>query len=151
MGNLKIPFEVGDKAVFSKTITETDVILYAGITGDMSPPHTDQEYMSKTALKACVAHGILTMGVSAATEFFLLSYGPKSQALKDCGLSYLSYGYDKVRFIKPVFFGDTITATYEMISIDNEKMRSVGRLTSVNQKGETVFASEHIMVYFPPK
>ena len=147
----KIPSEIGDKSVFSKTITETDIIIYAGISGDMSPPHINQDYMSKTELKSCVAHGILTLAVSAATEYIILCYGPKAQALQECGLSYLSYGYDKVRFLKPVYPGDTITATYEVISVDNEKMRSVARLSAVNQRDDLVFVSEHIMVYFPPK
>jgi len=147
----KIPFVVGDKAVSSKTITETDVVIYAGISGDMSPPHVNQDYMSRTELNKCVAHGILTMGVSAATEYIMLSHGPKSQALRESGLSYLSYGYDKVRFIKPVYFGDTITATYEMIDVDDERMRTTARLSAVNQRGELVFVSEHIMVYFLPK
>ena len=147
----KIPFVVGDKSVFSKTITETDVIIYAGISGDFSPPHVNQDYMSKTELKACVAHGILTMSVSSATEYIILCYGPKAQALKESGLTYLSYGYDKVRFIKPVYFGDTITATYEIIFVDDEKMRTTARLSAINQRGDLVFVSEHIMIYFPPK
>jgi len=147
----KIPFVVGDKAVFSKTITETDVVMYAGISGDMSPPHVNQDYMSKTELKTRVAHGILTMGVSAATEYIILCYGPKAQALQESGLTYLSYGYDKVRFLKPVYFGDTITATYEIILVDDEKMRTTARLSAVNQRGDLVFVSEHILIYFPPK
>lgn len=145
-----IPFEIGDNAVIAKTITETDVILYAGISGDFSPPHVNRDYMSKTELKHCVAHGILTMAVSAATEYIFLSYGSKAKVLADSGLTYLSYGYDKVRFIKPVFFGDTITATYEIIAVDNEKMRTTAKLSAINQRGELVFVSEHIMVYFPP-
>ncbi len=149
MAEHKIPFSVGDKSEFCKTVTETDVSLFAGISGDMNPVHVNADYMSKTDLKERIVHGLLVFSIASGTEYVFLSHHPKAHLLDECGLTYLSAGYDKVRFLKPVFFGDTLTSTYEVTEVDEEAMKSYASLNVVNQKGELVFVAKHILKYFP--
>lgn len=145
----RIPFCPGDKATFSKTITETDVILFAGISGDMNPVHVNADYMQKTEMGERIAHGLLVFSIASGVEYVFLSHHPKAYLLEANGLTYLSAGYDKVRFLKPVFFNDTMTATYEILSVDEEHMKSIASLNAKNQKGELVFVSTHILKYLP--
>ena len=65
-----IPLKIGDSAVFEKTITETDVVLFGGLTGDYSQMHFNEEYMKKTMYGTRIAHGILTfaIGCTASTK-----------------------------------------------------------------------------------
>jgi len=146
---LKIPFEVGDRVSTSKTISESDIYLFAGVSGDMNPVHVNEQYMSQTDLKHRIAHGLLVFSIASGTECTLLSYHPHASKMEDCGITYLSYGYDKVRFLKPVFIGDTVTSTYEVAEIDDEIMRSLGKMTVVNQNGDLVFVATHILKFFP--
>ena len=69
MDNLQLPFNIGDTCSFSKTLTETDVYLFAGVTGDFSKMHTNEAFMRKTRYKTRMVHGVLTfaIGVTAST------------------------------------------------------------------------------------
>lgn len=149
MNELQIPFEIGDSATFTKTISECDVYLFAGITGDMNQVHLDEAYASTTDLKHRIAHGCLTFSIGASAETVLLN--EKKKELNSCGLTYLSYGYDKLRFLKPVYFGDTVTGKYELVDINNETMKTVAHLTMTNQHGETVCVCDHLWKFFPKK
>jgi 3-hydroxybutyryl-CoA dehydratase len=130
---------------FSKTVGESDVYLFAGITGDLSPNHVNEEAMRQTVYGARIAHGALLIGyMSAASTLIVmkgLSLGPNSNAV--------SLGYDRVRFLKAVRFGDTITVTYTLAAIDEERRRSEARVEVHNQHGELVAAATHIMKWVP--
>ena len=91
--------EVGQKASFTKTVTEADVYNYAGVSGDFNPAHMNEEYAKNTAFKTRIAHGMLSAGFISAV------LGTK---LPGPGTIYLN---QDLRFTKPVQFGDTITAT----------------------------------------
>jgi len=93
-----------------------------------------------------VAHGMLTFSIASAAETELLN--AKFQEMEDAGISYLSAGYEHVRFIKPVLFGDTLNTSYELISVDNETKKTVGHLTVVNQRGDVVLIGDHILKFF---
>lgn len=147
--DLKIPFEIGDKATSGKTIGESDVYLFAGISGDMNPVHVNEQYMSQTDLKCRIAHGLLVFSLASATEYILLSHHPNASKMDESGLTYLSSGYDKVRFLKPVFIGDTMNSTYEIKAIDCTTMRSTAHLSAVNQHGELVFVADHTLKFLP--
>src|SRR5215475_16194889 len=102
---------IGSFSVFTKTVSESDVYLYAGISGDFSPNHINEEYMRGGAYGRRVAHGTLLLGfMSAASANLYLGRT-------------VSLGYDRVRFIKPVFFGDTIRTEYKIVRYDWEKKR----------------------------
>ncbi|CAN5235165.1 MaoC/PaaZ C-terminal domain-containing protein [soil metagenome] len=125
----------------SKTVSESDVYLFAGITGDFSPNHVDEDYMSRTAFGHRIAHGALLVGyMSRASTMIVetgLSLGPD--------MTPVSLGYDRVRFLKPVFIGDTITVNYVVTGIDNAKARSEAKVEVTNQHDETVAVATHIM------
>lgn len=145
----KIPFQVGDQATSSKTVSEGEIYLFAGISGDMNPVHVNEQYMSRTDMKRRIAHGLYVFSMASATEYIILSHHPNAKKMDESGLTYLSYGYDHVRFLKPVYIGDTLTSTYEVTAIENDAMRLIAQLSVVNQEDELVFVARHILKFFP--
>jgi acyl dehydratase len=127
---------IGRRVTFSKTITESDVYLFAGITGDFSPNHVDEEYMRKTRYGRRIAHGALAIGFMSKTSTMVLEGLPGT---------WISYGYDKVRFPAPLFFGDTITVAYEIVERDPAQLKTFARVTCTTQDGRVVAAATHIL------
>jgi len=127
---------IGLKTRVTKTVSESDVYLFAGITGDLDPNHVDEEYASKTSLGHRVAHGALIVGYTSAAS---------TRILQDFDRPMVSVGYDRIRFLKPVYFGDTITIDYEITGIEREKERTIARIEVKNQRDELVAVATHIM------
>ncbi|MEA2629510.1 MAG: 3-hydroxybutyryl-CoA dehydratase [Chloroflexota bacterium] len=127
---------VGLRTTFTKTVSESDVYLFAGITGDLDPNHVDEEYCRKTSLGHRVAHGALIVGYTS---------GASTRILQDFERPMVSVGYDRIRFLKPVYFGDTITIEYEISSIERERERTVAKIEVKNQRDELVMVATHIM------
>lgn len=94
---------IGDKAEFTKSITEEDVILFAKISGDDNPVHLDEEYAKQTFFKQRIAHGFLVGSLISAAI---------AKKLPGNGTIYLS---QNLKFVAPVFLNDTITAQLEVI------------------------------------
>ena len=117
---------VGDSAQISKTITEGDIELFAGVTGDFNPVHLDQAYAEKTMFKGRIAHGLLSVGLLSSIL---------GNILPGYGTIYLS---QEVKFLAPVRIGDTITARVEVIELIPEKNRAKFRTTCINQDGKMV-------------
>ncbi len=130
--------EVGMKASFSKTITETDVYLFAGITGDFNPMHLNEEFAKLTPFGTRIAHGGLPQSLIAPV------LGTKLPGLGTVAVEI------KTRFKAPTFFGDTITASAEVVEKLDEKRRVRLQLLWTNQRGETVATGEAIVIP-PPK
>ncbi|MDU1911180.1 MaoC family dehydratase [Fusobacterium sp.] len=122
--------KIGMKAQVTKTITEADVILYAGITLDINPAHLNEEYAKKTIFKHRIAHGMLTAGLVSAV------LGTK---LPGEGSIYMG---QELMFTAPVYFGDTITATAEIIELIPEKNRVILLTTCTNQDGKEVLKGQ---------
>ena len=127
---------IGLRTRFSKTVSESDVYLFAGITGDLDPNHVDEEYCRKTSLGHRVAHGALILGYTSAAS---------TRILQDFDRPMVSVGYDRIRFLKPVYFGDTITIDYEITGIEREKERTLAKIEVKNQRDELVAVATHIM------
>ena len=127
---------VGIKTRITKTVSESDVYLFAGITGDLDPNHVDEEYCRKTSLGHRVAHGALIVGYTSAASTLIL---------RDFDRPMVSVGYDRIRFLKPVYFGDTITIDYEITGVEREKERTLGKIEVKNQREELVAVATHIM------
>jgi len=142
MSEVKVPFEIGDSCTFTKTISESDVYMFAGITGDFSQMHMNEAFMNTTKYKTRIVHGVLTFALGSTASTLI-----QTQAKAE--IPSVSYGYDRLRFVKPVYFGDTVTATYTIIEIDNESLKSVGKVEVVNQHGEVVVVANHILKFFP--
>ena len=133
--------KVGDQVRFSKTVGESDVYLFAGITGDLAPNHVDEAFMRRTSYGRRIAHGALLIGfMSTASTMMVERHG---------GLvgdeTPVSLGYDRIRFTAPVFFGDTITVTYRVAEIDPVRRRARSAIEATNQDGAVVAVAEHIL------
>jgi len=126
---------IGASATIVKTVSESDVYLYAGITGDFSPNHIDAQFMSKGHYGERIAHGTLLLGFMSAASARLYLGRTVSQ------------GYDRVRFIGPVRFGDTVTTEYKVDEIDRNKKRVYARVTCTNQRGELVCVARNMRVH----
>ena len=114
---------VGMSGVFAKTITEADIVLFSGVTGDMNPVHVNQEYAQDTMFKGRIAHGMLTASL-ISTVLGMKMPGP--------GVIYL--GQD-LKFLAPVRAGDTVTARAVITDIIPEKKRIICKTTaSVGEK-----------------
>ena len=123
--------KVGDTAEFTKTITEDDIVAFARATGDDQPLHLDDSYAAKSRFKRRVAHGMLTAGfISAALGTKL---APNATVI------YLS---QSLRFLRPVFPGDTVTANLEVTAVDPEKRFVTCSTECVNQDGQSVLTGE---------
>jgi 3-hydroxybutyryl-CoA dehydratase len=128
---------IGDKASFQKTITETDVYLYAGITGDLNPAHINQVEAEKTMFQGRIAHGMLTAGLVSAVLGMQLP-GP--------GSIYLG---QELKFMAPVKIGDTIKAEVEVIEKFEDKNRIKLSTVCTNQNGVEVLIG--VATIMPPK
>ncbi len=129
--------KVGDSACFTKTITETDVYLYAGISGDFNPAHINQTEAEKGMFGKRIAHGMLSAGLISTVLGTRLP-GP--------GTIYMG---QELRFTKPVCFGDTITATVTVAELIPEKNRAKLETICTNQDGEVVISG--VATVMPPK
>lgn len=126
--------KVGDAAELTKTVSETDIYLYAGITGDFNPAHVNETYAQGTFFKTRIAHGMLTAGFISAilgTKF----PGPGTIYLKQ-----------DLSFMAPVMIGDTITARAEVVEVVAEKNRVRLKTTCTNQQGKIVLDGEALVL-----
>jgi 3-hydroxybutyryl-CoA dehydratase len=137
----QVPVNVGDSARFAKTVGESDIYGFAGITGDFAPPHMNAEFMKASQYGERVAHGALLVGFMSTVSALLAGRVIDAHP----GITPMSIGYDRVRFTGPVRIGDTVTVTYEVVELEPDKQRSRADLVATNQKGETVGVATHIM------
>jgi 3-hydroxybutyryl-CoA dehydratase len=128
---------VGDRAEFGKTISESDIYLYAGITGDFNPAHVNEVYAQKTFFKTRIAHGMLSAGFISAVIANQLP-GPGTIYIKQ-----------ELEFLAPVRMGDTITAGVEVLEVMADKKRLRLKTTCINQQGTVVLDGQAIVS--PPK
>jgi acyl dehydratase len=131
-------YVVGEERTTSgRTITETDIVVHAGHSGDFFPHHMDAEAMKGSEWGQRIAHGTMTFAIGiglTASEVNPLAF---------------TYGYERLRFPKPVFIGDTIHTVLTIAALDDDpKRKEYGRITErvrvLNQRGETVLACDHI-------
>jgi 3-hydroxybutyryl-CoA dehydratase len=129
--------QVGESAEFSKTVAESDVYLFAGISGDFNPAHINEPYARGTAFKSRIAHGMLAAGFVSAVIGTKLP-GPGTIYMKQ-----------ELTFLAPVHIGDTITARAEVLELVQEKKRARLKTTCVNQEGVTVL--DGVALVSPPR
>ncbi|MBC5799238.1 MAG: MaoC family dehydratase [Candidatus Eremiobacteraeota bacterium] len=123
-------FAVGDRATFSKTITEADVLLFSAVSGDNYPLHVDERYARQGRFGRRVAHGLLTASLISTANGLLLQ--------RPGGISLAQ----TLRFLRPVYLGDSITACSEVVEIIAAKRRLRCRTTCTNQHGKLVVEGE---------
>lgn len=128
---------------FAKTVSESDVYQFAGITGDFSDTHVNEQYMrEKSNLGGRIAHGALLVGFMSTASTLSIEHVIHQDGLVDFPVS---AGYDRLRFLRPVRLGDTVTVDYTVATVDKARGRSVAKVEVRNQHGETVAVAEHIM------
>lgn len=131
--------EVGESATFenARTITEADIANFAGLTGDFHPIHMSSEFArEQTQFDGRIAHGQM---ISDITEAVAIEENHHA----------FSYGHDETRFVKPVYPGDTLSASRELVDKevhDEEYGKAVYEYETTNQDGETVFVDRHTML-----
>jgi 3-hydroxybutyryl-CoA dehydratase len=128
---------LGDRAQFSKTISESDIYLYAGVTGDFNPAHLNQTYAEKTFFKSRIAHGLLVAGLISAVI---------ANQLPGPGTVYIR---QELNFLAPVYIGDTITAWVEVMELNRDKNRVTLKTVCENQDGKEVIEGKALLS--PPK
>jgi 3-hydroxybutyryl-CoA dehydratase len=129
--------QVDDFAQFAKTITDADIVLFAGVTGDLNPAHINEVYAANTFFKTRIAHGMLLAGFISAVIGMQLP-GP--------GTIYIR---QELNFLAPARIGDTITARVEVSDINREKNRITLKTTCSNQNNEVVLDGQALVS--PPK
>ena len=122
-----------------RTITETDFVVHAGHTGDFFPHHLDAEFMKTSAFGQRIAHGTMVFAIGVGLTATLIN--PVA----------FSYGYDSLRFIRPVFIGDTIRTRVTIAAKEDDPRRPgqgrvIERCEVINQKDEVVLAADHILL-----
>jgi len=128
--------QVGDTGSFSKTITEKDVFEFADATGDFNPLHIDEEYARRTVFGHRIAHGILTAGIISTVL---------GGVIPGIGTIFVEL---HIKFLKPVYFGDTMTATGMVTEIINPRRVRL-MVTCHNQHGEDIALGNVVVI--PPK
>ncbi|GAB3268786.1 MaoC/PaaZ C-terminal domain-containing protein [Sinomonas notoginsengisoli] len=132
------PFDPTRVTTFRKTVTETDLVLFAGITGDFASNHTDEEYMRGTPFGTRQVHGALLVGFMSAVA---------ARALEDArpaGLTPVSLGYDRIRFIRPVFPGQTLALRHEWADYDADAGRATADV-ELRADGEVTAVARHVV------
>ena len=137
--------KVGDNAKFTKTVSESDVYQFAGLTGDFSPNHVNKIYMEKSSYGRLMAHGALLVGFMSTVSTMVIAH------CRDADETPVAVGYDKIRFTKPVFLGDTVSTVYKISAVDIEKRRSVAQIEVTNQDADLVAVGSHILQWVPNK
>src|SRR5919108_6402469 len=133
--------KAGDSVTFAKTVGESDIYLFAGITGDFSVNHINEQYMAQSKYGRRIAHGALIVGYMSTCSTAMIE---KCQGTSGDETP-VSLGYDRVRFLAPVFIGDTVTLTYTIAEIDPQKRQSLADISVVNQEGVLVAVARHIL------
>jgi 3-hydroxybutyryl-CoA dehydratase len=132
---------VGDHTHFSKTVSESDVYLIAGIVGDFSANHVNEHAMRKTPFGGRIAHGALLVGYMSACSTAMAN----KAADNGCQGVPVALGFDRIRFLKPVRIGDTISIDYVVEKLEADSRRSYAAVTVTNHDGEVVAVAQHII------
>lgn len=132
---------VGDEVTLDREVTESVVEAFAQVSGDHSPNHVDEGAMSQSAYEGRIAHGALLVAFMSTCSTMIVERVP---GVRDRETP-VSLGYDRIRFIKPVFIGDTVSLRYRVGEVDAERRRTRAQITVTNQDGETVCVGEHVL------
>src|SRR6266702_876059 len=133
--------KLGDTVTFAKTVGETDIYLVAESTGDFSVNHVNEQYMARSKFGRRIAHGALIVGYMSTCSTMMID---KCQGAT-LDTTPVSLGYDRVRFLAPVFIGDTVTLTYTIAEVDAQKRQSLADIEVQNQSGVRVAVARHIL------
>ncbi|ODT80311.1 MAG: hypothetical protein ABS76_16610 [Pelagibacterium sp. SCN 64-44] len=135
----------GLQASYTTTVREKDIADFVTLSGDDYEAHTDPELMATSSFGGIIAHGALLVGYMSAA-------GTKAIRLareKGNECTPVALGYDRLRFVAPVFPGDEIKVSYAVKSVDTERRRSLADVEITNQSGTSIAVAEHVMKWLP--
>jgi len=141
----KFHLQPGLEVSFSKTVGETDVYLFAGITGDFSSNHVNEAVMARSKYGRRIAHGALMIGFMSTASTKMI----ETHCRDVVGETAVSLGYDRIRFLAAVYIGDTVTVSYRVKEVDPERRRATSEITVHNQRNELVAVGRHILKWVP--
>jgi 3-hydroxybutyryl-CoA dehydratase len=136
---------VGDEATFSKTVSESDVYLFAGLTGDLAPNHVNEEVMRHSRWGRRMVHGALLVGFMSTASTMIAA----PTITPDATETPVAAGYDRIRFIAPVFFGDTVSVSYRVVEVDPVKRQAKADVRVTARGGELVAVATSILRWVP--
>ena len=140
---MKFFIEVGEAAEYTRAVSQADIERFADLSGDYDPIHMDEAFAARSRYGRRIAHGLLAMAPLSTVSAMI---SQRARERGSPGIS-VSLGYDRIRFLTPVFAGDTLTARYTVQALEGD--RSSSRVEIFNQAGELVLAGEHIMKWLP--
>ena len=130
MGTSIIPLEVGNTCSFTKTVSESDVYQFGGITGDFSQMHFNEAFMKSTRYGTRIVHGVLAFALGSTASTLI-------QQKYESPIPSASYGYDHVRFVN----------TYTVTRVDEAEMKTYADVVITNQDGTVVCVATHILKF----
>jgi 3-hydroxybutyryl-CoA dehydratase len=133
--------KVGDEVIQDRQVSAAAIAAFADVSGDRSPNHVDDDEMSKSAYGGRIAHGALLVAFMSACSTEIVERTPNVRSTE----TPISLGYDRIRFLKPVYVGDKVRLCYTVKEIDATRRRARSEIVIVNQKNETVCVGEHIL------
>lgn len=131
----------GDEVVLERHVTGSAIDTFSDLSGDHSPNHTDVTIMAASSYGGRIAHGALLVAYMSACSTEIVERIPHVRAAE----TPVSLGYDRIRFLKPVYVGDTLKLRYKVRETEPERRRARSDITITNHKGETVCVAEHIL------
>ncbi len=130
-------------ATFTRTVTEEEIALYARVSGDDNALHVDDGFARTTRFGARIAHGALLVGyMSAAFTAYCRRWldGRTTQMA-------ISYGYDRIRFVRPTYLGDTLVTEHRIVEVEPAEDKAFADVTCTNQRGELVAVARHVVKF----
>lgn len=134
---------VGETAEFSRTISAADIAAFAELSGDHDPVHVDAEFAARTAFGRIIAHGALVMGLLSTTASMM----SRRSVERGSPGTPVSAGYDRIRFTRPAFAGDTLSARYVIEVVDDARGRTRAAVAVVNGEGATCLVGTHLLAW----
>jgi acyl dehydratase len=135
--------EVGQAATYETTVSEADVGAFAELSGDHHPQHVNDGYAAQTRFGGRIAHGALLVAYMSAAFTRYWEAWIRDRTAQPA----ISYGYDRIRFIKPVRLGDTLSVEHRITSVDAGEEKAFAEVTVTNQRGELVASATHIIKF----
>jgi 3-hydroxybutyryl-CoA dehydratase len=132
---------IGDEVVQERLVTRAVIDAFAEVSGDHSPNHVDDADMSKSSYGGRIAHGALLIAYMSACSTEIVERVPGVRATE----TPVSLGYDRIRFLKPVYVGDNVRLCYTVKHVDAVRRRTLSDIVITNQKNETVCVGEHVL------
>lgn len=136
---------IGDEVEFHRGLSAEDIAAFATLSGDDDPVHVDEEFARSTAFGRCIAHGAHVMALVSAAS----SQMSRRAVRQGCIGTPVSAGYDRIRFLHPVFAGDALTARYCIEAVEEAPVRTRSRFEVTNQDGVLCVIGTHILRFVP--